>query len=83
MPYDRVSGGRQDDRRWRLWRQVLEMFGAGTACIVCPVERVRYLERDIHIPTPEGDDSLTHRILSTLSDIQYGRVPHPWSEPID
>lgn len=63
--------------------RVLEMFGAGTACIVCPVERVRYMERDIHIPTPEGDASLSHRILSTLSDIQYGRIEHPWSDPID
>ena len=59
------------------------MFGAGTACIVCPVERVRYGDRDIHIPTPEGEASLTHRMLTTLSDIQYGRVEHPWSERID
>ena len=59
------------------------MFGAGTACIVCPVERVHYMERDIHIPTPQGADSLAHRILGTLSDIQYGRREHPWADPID
>jgi len=63
--------------------RVLEMFGAGTACIVCPVERVRYGEEDVQIPTPEGPASLTHRFLDTLMDIQYGRVEHPWSQPID
>ncbi|XP_037086748.1 branched-chain-amino-acid aminotransferase, cytosolic-like [Pollicipes pollicipes] len=63
--------------------RVLEMFGAGTACIVCPVERLRYLGQDIDVPTPEGEASLTHRFLAALSDIQYGRVAHPWSEPID
>ncbi|XP_063705410.1 branched-chain-amino-acid aminotransferase [Culicoides brevitarsis] len=63
--------------------RVLEMFGAGTACIVSPIERIHYLDRDYMIPTMKQDNAVFRRILHTLTDIQYGKVEHPWARVID
>lgn len=63
--------------------QLLEMFGAGTACIVCPINRINYLGSDLLIPTLEHEKPLFARIKDTLSDIQYGRIEHPWAVLID
>jgi len=56
--------------------RVLEMFGAGTASVVCPVNRVEYNGRLLTIPT-DGGLPLATRFLTTLSDIQYGVVNRP------
>lgn len=63
--------------------QLLEMFGAGTACIVCPINRINYMGSDLLIPTVEHEKPLFARIKDTLSDIQYGRIEHPWAVLID
>jgi len=66
--------------------RMLEAFGAGTAAVVCPVQSFRYLEQDFPIPlgndpkTPAGP--LTQKLLSTLMDIQYGKIEHEWSKVI-
>lgn len=57
--------------------RVVEVFGAGTACVVCPVNRVTYGDRALHIPTMENGPKLSLRFLSTLNDIQYGHVSKP------
>lgn len=59
------------------------MFGAGTACVVSPIERINYLGSDLHIPTMEQASPLFNELKTTLSDIQYGRIDHPWSRKID
>jgi branched-chain amino acid aminotransferase len=64
--------------------RVIEMFGAGTACIVSPIKCIGYKGRDIHIPLdPSEPDSeagpLTKRINDAIMDIQYGVVEHPFS----
>ena len=47
------------------------MFGAGTACLVCPVNKILYREEWIDIPCPvEDDSSLTKRFFKELTDIQ-------------
>lgn len=63
--------------------RLLEVFGAGTACIVSPVSSIRFQEKTIEIPTIEHNEPVYARILKTLTDIQYGRVDHPWARPID
>lgn len=63
--------------------QLLEMFGAGTACIVCPINRINYMDTDLLIPTLEHAKPIYARIKDTLSDIQYGRIEHPWAVLID
>lgn len=57
--------------------RVIEVFGAGTACVVCPVNKVTYGDRELHIPTMENGPKLATRFLSTLNDIQYGHISKP------
>jgi branched-chain amino acid aminotransferase len=61
----------------------LELFGTGTAAVVSPIERINYLEEDLFIPTMEQAEPVYKRILSELTDIQYGKVNHPWAVRID
>jgi branched-chain amino acid aminotransferase len=70
-----------------LDERVIEMFGAGTACIVSPIKRIGYKGQDIIIPLdpsePESEAGpLTMRINDTIMDIQYGVVEHPFSRRI-
>ncbi|KAM4901221.1 branched-chain-amino-acid aminotransferase, cytosolic isoform 3-T3 [Sylvia borin] len=59
--------------------RVKEMFGAGTACIVCPISKILYKGKHLHIPTMENGPELTSRFLNKLSDIQYGREDSDWT----
>jgi branched-chain amino acid aminotransferase len=63
--------------------RVLEMFGTGTACIVSPIERIFYMGENLLIPTMDHQEPVFKQILSTLTDIQYGKIKHPWSIAID
>ncbi|XP_076450342.1 branched-chain-amino-acid aminotransferase, cytosolic-like isoform X2 [Babylonia areolata] len=62
--------------------RIKEVFGSGTACVVCPVERIKYLCETLDIPTMK-EAKLTNRFHKHLSDIQYGYIPHPWMEAVD
>nr|XP_034984169.1 branched-chain-amino-acid aminotransferase, cytosolic isoform X1 [Zootoca vivipara] len=59
--------------------RVKEMFGAGTACVVCPISTILYLGENLHIPTMENGPQLASRFLNQLSDIQYGREDSEWA----
>nr|XP_031526472.1 branched-chain-amino-acid aminotransferase, cytosolic isoform X2 [Vicugna pacos] len=59
--------------------RVREMFGSGTACVVCPVSDILYKGETIHIPTMENGPKLASRILDKLTDIQYGREESDWT----
>ncbi|XP_005364643.1 branched-chain-amino-acid aminotransferase, cytosolic isoform X2 [Microtus ochrogaster] len=59
--------------------RVKEMFGSGTAGIVCPVSGVLYKGQMLHIPTMENGPKLASRILEKLTDIQYGREESDWT----
>eukprot|EP00586_Coscinodiscus_wailesii_P011871 CAMPEP_0172518740 /NCGR_PEP_ID=MMETSP1066-20121228/290996_1 /TAXON_ID=671091 /ORGANISM="Coscinodiscus wailesii, Strain CCMP2513" /LENGTH=349 /DNA_ID=CAMNT_0013301183 /DNA_START=237 /DNA_END=1286 /DNA_ORIENTATION=- len=56
--------------------KLLEAFGAGTAAVVCPIKCIQYEGKDIDIP---ATGHLTKLIWKQLTDIQYGKVQHPWS----
>ncbi|XP_069056805.1 branched-chain-amino-acid aminotransferase, cytosolic-like isoform X2 [Pleurodeles waltl] len=58
--------------------RVKEVFGSGTACVVCPVNRILYKDKNYHIPTMENGPYLAKRFLKELTDIQYGRTPSEW-----
>ncbi|KAJ7390998.1 branched-chain-amino-acid aminotransferase [Desmophyllum pertusum] len=62
--------------------RIKEMFGAGTACVVCPVNRILYEGQNIMIPTMENLE-ITKRFYEELTAIQYGRTPSSWSEIVD
>ncbi|XP_075924611.1 branched-chain-amino-acid aminotransferase, cytosolic-like isoform X3 [Petromyzon marinus] len=65
-------------------KRVKEMFGAGTACVVCPVDRVLYHGQNLHIPTMENDGpKIATRFLQVLTDIQYGRTESEWMHLVD
>ncbi|XP_042325207.1 branched-chain-amino-acid aminotransferase, cytosolic isoform X1 [Sceloporus undulatus] len=59
--------------------RVKEMFGAGTACVVCPISTILYLGENLHIPTMENGPQIATRFLNQLSDIQYGREDSEWT----
>ena len=74
-------------------QRLIEIFGAGTACIVCPISGIQLKDGTrLRIPftdVTQHDDglfgqevSLTKRILKTITDIQYGRIPHPWAQQL-
>lgn len=72
--------------------RLLEVFGCGTACVVQPVSCVVTSEgQEMQLPaagaaadTASGaGESIGEWARRQLLDIQYGRVPHPWSVPFE
>ncbi|XP_072298849.1 branched-chain-amino-acid aminotransferase, mitochondrial [Eucyclogobius newberryi] len=59
--------------------RVLEVFGAGTACVVCPVGSLLYKGQTFQIPTMENGPDLAKRFYKELTDIQYGRKESDWA----
>ena len=63
---------------------IVEMFGAGTAAVVSPVNRIGYMGKDIHVPVGEsGFGVITEAVLNKITGIQWGKEEHPWSVPIE
>lgn len=61
--------------------RLLEIFGAGTACVVCPVGSISYLGQEYVMPKIESP--LSSRFSETMGDIHYGRISHPWAVAIE
>jgi branched-chain amino acid aminotransferase len=59
------------------------MFGAGTACVVCPIERINFAGRDYEIPTMKSGGKYMSEYLKQLYDIQYGTVEHEWGVVVE
>ncbi|XP_056263103.1 branched-chain-amino-acid aminotransferase, cytosolic-like isoform X2 [Pseudoliparis swirei] len=59
--------------------RILEVFGAGTACVVCPVGSLLYGEKTYEIPTMQNGPDLAKRFHKELTDIQYGRKASDWA----
>ncbi|KAK7602014.1 hypothetical protein V9T40_009455 [Parthenolecanium corni] len=64
--------------RLRQENRLLELFGAGTACLISPVSEIFYRNRIIRLPTKDHPNPLYSRFYKSLNDIYYGRVNHPW-----
>ncbi|KAH8555786.1 aminotransferase [Umbelopsis sp. PMI_123] len=69
-------------------KRIIEMFGAGTACIVSPIKCINYEDEDLQIPLdPQNPEEqagpFTKRVNQTILDIQYGNIEHPWSVVIN
>ncbi|XP_026307902.1 branched-chain-amino-acid aminotransferase, mitochondrial [Piliocolobus tephrosceles] len=62
--------------------RVREVFGSGTACQVCPVHRILYKDKSLHIPTMENGPELILRFQKELKEIQYGVRAHEWMFPV-
>lgn len=72
MTMDEFLQAQQENR-------LLEMFGAGTACIVCPVEKIIYDGKTYNLATMNNGAPLTTRFHDELVAIQFGRKPSNWS----
>lgn len=64
-------------------KRLLELFGAGTACVVCPIERILYGGQWLEIPTMINNAPITMRLHKELTDIQYGITPSKWTVDVD
>ncbi|KAJ7357115.1 aminotransferase [Mycena albidolilacea] len=63
--------------------RLVEMFGAGTAAVISPVNRIGYLGEDVHIPTGEdGMGPVSRPIWTELVGRQWGTIPSEWSVPV-
>ncbi len=62
-------------------KRLLEMFICGTAVVVGPVKSVTYKDEVIAPLKPEGE--LSVEMYNKLQDIQFGRVPHPFSHLVN
>lgn len=68
----------------RLYFSKFTSPGSGTAAIICPIERIGYMGKDIHINTGEdGLGDVARAVLKRIEDIQTGRLEHEWSVKID
>lgn len=69
--------------------RLVEIFGAGTACIVSPISSI-HVKGGPTLRIPYSDitqqhnstHQLTKRILKAITDIQYGKVPHKWAQEL-
>ncbi|KLO13953.1 branched-chain amino acid aminotransferase II [Schizopora paradoxa] len=60
--------------------RLVELFGAGTAAVISPVDRIGYLGEDILIPTgPDGMGPISRVIWKELIGRQTGSIPSDWS----
>jgi len=63
--------------------QILEFFGTGTAAVISPVSSILYEDECVELPTMEQSNPLYGRLFKAITDIQYGRVAHPWTRVVD
>lgn len=63
--------------------QILEFFGSGTAAVISPVSSILYEGEDIKLKTMEQPTPLYSRLYNAVTDIQYGKISHPWTRVID
>jgi len=64
--------------------RVKEVFGAGTACVVCPIDKILFEDKWIEIEAAKTTGfPQAQRFYTELTDIQYGRKEHPWLHLVD
>lgn len=72
----------QDLKKAVSENRVKEIFGAGTACVVCPVDKILFEDEFINIPTMENGPDVAKKFYQELTEIQYGVKQHEWSSTI-
>jgi len=80
----------EEVRRACAEQRILQIFGAGTACVVSPVGRILYRNpntnqyEDLLIPTMTSKANVMQRFYDTIMDIQYGRIDMPeWTTLVE
>jgi branched-chain amino acid aminotransferase len=68
---------------------LLEVFGAGTAAVIAPVNSIKYSDaasgtvKTITVPTGSDIGPVAKRLWTAITDIQTGAVEHEWSVKLD
>ena len=64
--------------------RVKEMFGTGTACLICPINKIVSCPLGETLVINESDEPqpLTQRIFKEFTDIQYYQKPSAWMESL-
>jgi len=71
----------EEIRRGIAENRVMQIFGAGTACVVSPVGRILYRNptssqhEELLIPTMSSKANIMQRFFDIIMDMQYGRNP--------
>ena len=55
-------------------KELIEVFGAGTAAVVAPIKQIEFKGKAIRVPQPSSD-SFCMRLYNQLTGIQYGEIP--------
>jgi branched-chain amino acid aminotransferase len=63
--------------------RIKEVFGSGTACVVCPVNKIMFKGQELSIPGTDNPKSLAQRFFKDINDIHYYRKAHNWMESIE
>jgi len=60
--------------------RLVELFGAGTAAVISPVDRIGYMGEDVHFPTgADGMGPVSRPIWKELVGRQTGAIKSDWS----
>ncbi|MDC1288041.1 aminotransferase class IV, partial [Gammaproteobacteria bacterium] len=61
-----------------------EVFGAGTAAVICPVASIGYQNEVFKVASPPPG-ALTLRLYDELTGIQYGKIKdrHGWNQCVE
>jgi branched-chain amino acid aminotransferase len=64
--------------------RLIEAFAAGTAFFVAPVGLIHYKNKDIEVPTGDGESGDYAKVLKGwLGGIMYGKEKHEWGVVVD
>merc|ERR1712000_340470 len=68
--------------------RIIEMFGAGTACVISPIDLLSFDGVDYKVPLDANKPDavageLSQRLFDTITSIQYGEQDHKWSKVLD
>ena len=63
--------------------KLVEMFGAGTAAVTCPIERIHFNDKNYMIPTMQNGAPYMNYFLNELNSIYYGKKSHEWGVVVE
>ena len=47
--------------------------------VISPVKSIHYLGEEVKVPTGDAIGPIAKKLWDGLSEIQYGKIEHPWS----
>ncbi|KAJ1459716.1 branched-chain-amino-acid aminotransferase [Pelagophyceae sp. CCMP2097] len=63
--------------------RLLEVFGTGTAAVICPIRSIFYENAEVEVPTGDSIGPFATKLWDSLCAIHYGKVEHEWAVVIE